>query len=152
MSLLARLVFGSRQFRSEVELKNLLEDTFDKKPDEIFIASEMLLVFQGSQQHTWFCATAQALYCLFDVITEPEPRVKWRIPKEHIVKDGKIILKIETRDLSPVSGLIVVDGKRARKFTKRLFPDKQRDVGYYVRIMLYKAFGIAIENWGLPQE
>lgn len=152
MSLITRLVGRGRRFYSQVELRNCLADMFDEESYQNFITSEMLLIFEGREQHTWFCATSQALYCVFDVITEPEPRVKWRISKEHLVENNRLVLKLKVAEQSPVSGLITVNGKPPRKFTKRLFSGKGKDISYYVRIMLYKAFEIPIENWERKSE
>ena len=145
MSFFLRHVLGhDRRFHSQNEIRAWMQDAFDE--DENFITSDMLLLFEGTKQHTWLLTTDKALYCIFDVIGEPEPRVKWRIPREHALRDGRLSLQIAPSELSPSSerqGFVTINAKPKRKYSKLLF--QRHPVDQAIRVMLMGAFNVRID-------
>ncbi len=141
MSLIKKVLGMDRRFYSQSGVRSWLQEMFADN-DEDFIRAEMLLHFEGSSQLTWLSATAEALYCVFDVADEPEPRIKWRLAKERAVQGGTLTLDIEVTDYSRRYGFVKIDAKHKRKYSRELF--KTRPVDQSIRLMLISAFQIPL--------
>jgi hypothetical protein len=130
-----------RTFMSASDLKVQLRDSYDWSKSE-YLSSESLLIFDASRQRTWLIANSRYLYCLFDVIDEAKPRVQWRISKDHIIQDNRIIINISTDNYSVRNGYLILGEKRPRKYSRLLF--QRVSVESSVRILLMKAFELQI--------
>jgi hypothetical protein len=108
-----------REFLAQSDVRAFLEKSGG--PGEEFMRSEMLLIFDTRIQHTWLLATNLALYCIIDTRRQPTARRLWRIARSDIERDGKLILEIRETALSDQDNYLIIDGKRPRKFTKRIF-------------------------------
>jgi hypothetical protein len=64
-----------RSFLSSADIALSLRDMYDHRGED-FARYQDLLIFESSTQHTWLLATNAALYCVFDINTEENPRVK----------------------------------------------------------------------------
>jgi hypothetical protein len=128
-----------KSFGSIGDIKTFLDVNLGS-PSEKFLEAESLLIFSSRTQHTWLIATERALYCVFDILKEGSPRVKWHIPERYLVSEDKkkLIVKISTGDDSDLSGFIIINGKHPRKYSKMLFA--QLSIERSIEIMLRKAF------------
>jgi hypothetical protein len=80
----------------------------------------MLLIFETRIQHTWLLATNAALYCVIDTRRQPNAQRLWRIVRSDIEREGELILEIKETKWNQ-RDLLIIDKKRARRFTKELF-------------------------------
>jgi hypothetical protein len=110
---------GLRDFLAQSAVRALLEKA--SGPNEDFMRSEMLLIFDTPIQHTWLVATNAALYCVFDNRRQPHARKLWRIARSDLEHDGKLIVQIGEAELTGRDNYLIVGGRRPRKFNKRLF-------------------------------
>jgi hypothetical protein len=99
-----------------------------------------LLIFVSSNQKTWLIATGEALYCVMDLQEQPRPKVAWRLPKNQIINNERIILTIDVfaDEDSDRAGKIVIDGQEPRKFTAALFVEQP--ISQAVRNMLEEVY------------
>jgi hypothetical protein len=132
-----------RSFLSSADIALSLRDMYDHRGED-FARYQDLLIFESSTQHTWLLATNAALYCVFDINTEENPRVKWHITKARIIQDNNFILTLKTEPCSINSGYITIDGKNRRKYTKRLFV--MMPIRQSIRILLIKAFDMSLDR------
>ncbi len=130
-----------RTFTSSSDLKVQLRDTYDWSNSD-YLSAESLLIFDATRQRTWLIANSHYLYCMFDIIDEPSPRVQWRIKKDLIISGNKIILKLSTNNYSERNGYLIIDEKKPRKYSRLLF--QRVSVERSVRILLMKAFDLPI--------
>lgn len=133
-----------RSFASPKDIETSIEKfTGFQRGEEPSANRELLLIFESSKQRTWLVATKQALYCVIDLLSEPEPRARWRIGREHIFsnKDG-VFLSIQTEKYSDSAGHLVIDEKRPRLYSRRLFTDFP--VEQRVKSLLLKALDVEI--------
>jgi len=133
-----------RSFASPKDIKTSIEKFAGFQHREEPLADrEVLLIFESSKQRTWLVATKGALYCVIDRLSEPEPRARWRIGMERIFsnKDG-IFLSIQTEEYSDSAGHLVIDKKRPRLYSRRLFTDFP--VEQRIKSLLLKALDVKI--------
>ena len=140
MTLLSMLGVA-RTFTSPSDLKVQLRDIYNWSEPE-YLSTESLLIFDASRQRTWLIASMNYLYCIFDIIDEPRARVQWRIGRNRIISDDRIVLKITTRNYSDRNGHLIIDGKKPRKYSRLLF--QRVSIEGSVRILLMKAFDLPI--------
>ncbi len=121
-NLLTRLMEGTREFASVPDLVSRLRRRYKDQGDPV----EALLLFVSSNQQTWLIATSGGLYCVIDRHDQPDPKVVWRIPKEDLVDGNRIKLSVDAFEDpdSNRTGIVVIDGQAARKFTAGLFVRK----------------------------
>ncbi len=88
---------------------------FDENKEDIEKA-DAIIIFMTSRQITWLVTTEKRLYCILDDVETRGLHINWSIPKNDIVKDNEIILKIESTDHSQNSGLVDIGDKHKRWF------------------------------------
>jgi hypothetical protein len=54
-----------------------------------------LAFFRTLRQQTWLVATRERLYCILDDARKPEPHINWSIPRNEIVSNDEVILRVE---------------------------------------------------------
>ena len=142
MMRLRELWSTDRSFLSASDLKAYLLE-ISEPTDEKFLESEQLLIFSASRQRTWLVATETDLYCVFDMLWEEQPRIKWKLARAQMVdENNRLTLSIKTEDSSERSGLITIDKKKPRKYSKKLFT--RMPIDRSMRLMLMKALNVAI--------
>jgi hypothetical protein len=110
-------------FISQSGLSTFLEKQYGRGTKE-FRKTNELLILDSNAQKTWLVATESALYCVFDILEENGPRVKWRLSKKNFIVEGKVDLRTELRESQHVSGnhgFVVIGKQNPRKYSKKLF-------------------------------
>lgn len=105
---------GRRQFLSEAQIIELVEISKRYDDDLSFGASDALLIFETSNQHTWLVMTVRRLYVILDDVRRPQAKLQW--------STGRIPPQVRTSERSERSGIVHFnDRERGWLFTKRLF-------------------------------
>jgi hypothetical protein len=123
------------------EVIGAVEERYGRKADN-FSKARLLLIFFTSKQKTWLIATNQALHCVVDRLSEPKPRARWRIEKNQILSSEGIILLIKTEPRSERTGVLIIDQKRPRLFSRSLFTDAP--IERRIRSLILEAFDVAV--------
>lgn len=108
-----------REFFSQSSTRAMLQK--DAGPDEDFMRSEMLLIFDTRTQHTWLMATSAALYCVIDNRRQPHARKLWRLARSDIERNGKLVLEIVEAPVTDRDHYLIIGKQRPRKISKQLF-------------------------------
>jgi hypothetical protein len=122
----SELLIGRREFKTEPEVIQIITSSKKYEPSKESIAdAEAKLIFQTSKQQTWLVFTNEKLYCILDDISKGTTKVNWAIPKKDIVKEGKITIKLSSRDKSSKTGLVDIGTNHKNwLFSKCLFTEK----------------------------
>jgi hypothetical protein len=133
--IISGLLPTGRSFASETDIKAFLQGKYSDHSEK-YLEAGQLLIFWGPAQKTWLIATNKALYCVFDIKNEKAPRVKWRISKENIGSG----LTLSVIERSNQTGYIIIDGKKQRKYSRKLFA--QVPIDEAIRAMLSSPLGL----------
>ena len=116
---------GARPFADKNEIRESVSkcEYYDSTVERIE-SSSLLLIFSTSSQKSWLVCTSQRLYFVLDDLSYGWPEVKWRRVKDHLVKDGRVIIDLKLDDRSEKTGRVSI-GRMNKGFlyTKALFQE-----------------------------
>jgi len=119
-----KFLLGRNDFKSADEIVRLINEKVSHGSSEQIEHAETLLIFQTSREQTWLVGTKQRLYCVLDDLNNGFTRVDWILPKEQLVKNGRIDVKVATRTKTDKTGLLDIGERRGWLFSKRLFAER----------------------------
>jgi len=119
-----KLLLGRNDFKSADEIVRLINETVSHGSREQIEQAETLLIFQTSRRQSWLVGTNQRLYYVLDDLNNGFTKVQWILPKEQLVKNGRIDVKVATRTKTDETGLLDIGERHGWLFSKRLFAER----------------------------
>lgn len=123
---LADLFKNDGEFRSEKDIKEFIVHSKNYNSElESSTNSSAVIIFETSKQKTWLVSTSERLYCILDDTRKDKPNINWSAPKNLLISNSQVMLKISSKDKTKTAGLVDIgENHKNWLYTKSLFRDE----------------------------